>query len=57
MDMPPTELRLADRVLTSGRLVAITDLRYRYGATRTMILDNGRVAVAERAVRVYYPGP
>ncbi|WP_329201656.1 MULTISPECIES: hypothetical protein [unclassified Streptomyces] len=55
--MPPTELRLADRVLTSGRLVAITDLRYRYGATRTMILDNGRVAVAERAVRVYYPGP
>lgn len=32
-----------------------TDLRYRYGATRTLILDNGRVAVAERWVRVYEP--
>ncbi|MFF1561679.1 hypothetical protein [Streptomyces sp. NPDC058279] len=57
VDVPPTELRVGDQVLTGGRLVAITDLRYRYGATRTMILDNGRVAVAERAVRVYRPYP
>ncbi|MFF1561781.1 hypothetical protein [Streptomyces sp. NPDC058279] len=46
---------MGDQVLAGGRLAAITDLRYRYGATRTMILDNGRVAVAERAVGVYRP--
>ncbi|MFJ6722757.1 hypothetical protein [Streptomyces sp. NPDC091259] len=41
VDVPPTELRVGDQVLAGGRLVAITDLRYRYGATRTMILAGG----------------
>ncbi|WP_168714292.1 hypothetical protein [Streptomyces sp. A1136] len=47
--------RRGSAVLAGGRLAAITDLRYRYGATRTMISDNGRVAVAQRAVRVWRP--
>ncbi|MFD9574672.1 hypothetical protein ACFWBI_33230 [Streptomyces sp. NPDC059982] len=55
VDVPPTELRVGDRVLSGGRLVAITDLRYHHGATRTMILGNGRVTVAERTVRVWRP--
>ncbi|MFE2165874.1 hypothetical protein ACFXB3_12500 [Streptomyces sp. NPDC059447] len=38
-----------------GRLVAITDLRYRHGGTRTMIPAGGRLAVAERTVRVHRP--
>ncbi|KOU22733.1 hypothetical protein ADK52_20115 [Streptomyces sp. WM6372] len=55
VDVPPTELRVGDQVLTGGRLIAITDLRYPHGGTRTMILANGRLAVAERTVRVYRP--
>ncbi|MEW2374435.1 hypothetical protein AB0940_34555 [Streptomyces sp. NPDC006656] len=55
VDVVPTELRVGDQVLAGGRLVAIADLRYRYGATRTMILSTGRLAVAERVVRVYRP--
>ncbi|MFI9064427.1 hypothetical protein ACIGQE_21570 [Streptomyces sp. NPDC053429] len=55
VDVPPTELRVGDQVLAGGRLVAITDLRYRHGGTRTMILAGGRLAVAERTVRVYRP--
>ncbi|MEU3317266.1 hypothetical protein ABZ743_31950 [Streptomyces sp. NPDC006662] len=55
VDVVPTGLRVGDQVLDGGRLVAITDLRYRYGATRTMILSTGRLAVAERVVRVYRP--
>ncbi|MFK0238629.1 hypothetical protein [Streptomyces vinaceus] len=55
VDVPPTELRVGDQVLAGGRLVAITDLRYRHGGTRTMILVGGRLAVAERTVRVYRP--
>ncbi|WP_086804088.1 hypothetical protein [Streptomyces caniscabiei] len=52
VDVAPTELRVGDHVLDGGPLVAVTDLRYRYGATRTMILSTGRLAVAERVVRV-----
>ncbi|MFE2857383.1 hypothetical protein ACFXJO_40480 [Streptomyces lavendulae] len=55
VDIPPTDLRVGDRVLSDGRLVAIADLRYRHGGTRTMILTTGRVAAAERTVRVYRP--
>ncbi|MEU7068133.1 hypothetical protein [Streptomyces sp. NPDC046161] len=55
VDVPPTELRVGDQLLAGGRLVAITDLRYRHGGTRTMILAGGRLAVAERTVRVYRP--
>ncbi|WP_327281019.1 hypothetical protein OG723_00565 [Streptomyces sp. NBC_01278] len=55
VDVPPTELRVGDRVLTGGRLVAFTDLRYRHGGTRTMIQAGGRLAVAQRTVRVYRP--
>lgn len=36
-------------------MIAITDLRYRHGGTRTMILAGGRLAVAQRTVRVYRP--
>ncbi|MFE5772689.1 hypothetical protein ACFQ7O_30500 [Streptomyces sp. NPDC056485] len=46
---------VGDQVLAGGRLLAITDLRYRHGGTRTMILAGGRLAVAERTVRVYRP--
>ncbi|MET8294566.1 hypothetical protein [Streptomyces sp. NPDC005180] len=53
VDVSPTDLRIGDHILTGGHLVAVTDLRYRYGATRTMILSTGRLAVAERGVRVY----
>lgn len=53
VDVPPTELRVGDRVLTGGRLVAFTDLRFRHGGTRTMIQAGGRLAVAQRTVRVY----
>ncbi|KIF02136.1 hypothetical protein PL81_31730 [Streptomyces sp. RSD-27] len=53
VDVPPTELRVGDHILTGGHLVAITDLRYRYGATRTTILSTGRLAVSERVVRVH----
>ncbi|MEV6581190.1 hypothetical protein AB0M92_23810 [Streptomyces sp. NPDC051582] len=42
MDVLPTELRAGDRVVNGGRLVAITDLRYRHGGTRIMILAGGR---------------
>ncbi|MFD7838679.1 hypothetical protein [Streptomyces sp. NPDC059761] len=55
VDVPPTELRVGDHVLAGGRLLAITDLRYRHGGTRTMILAGGRLAVAERTVRVWRP--
>ncbi|MCF3181406.1 hypothetical protein IPZ70_15870 [Streptomyces polychromogenes] len=55
VDLPPTELRVGDHVVADGRLVAITDLRYHHGATRTMILGNGRVRVADRLERVYPP--
>ncbi|MFB7982775.1 hypothetical protein [Streptomyces vinaceus] len=55
VDVPPTELRVGDQVQAGGRLVAITDLRYRHGGTRTMILAGGRLAVAEGTVRVYRP--
>ncbi|MFJ3914457.1 hypothetical protein [Streptomyces vinaceus] len=55
VDLPPTELRVGDQVLADGRLVAITDLRYRHGGTRTMILAGGRLAVAQGTVRVYRP--
>ncbi|MFD8025798.1 hypothetical protein ACFV6G_35965, partial [Streptomyces lavendulae] len=55
VDIPPTELRVGDQVLSDGRLVAIADLRYRHGGARTMILSTGRVAAAERTVRVYRP--
>ncbi|MFI1152551.1 hypothetical protein [Streptomyces sp. NPDC020817] len=55
VDVPPTELRVGDQVMAGGRLVAITDLRYRHGGTRTMILTGGRLAVAERRVRVWRP--
>ncbi|MFE6848417.1 hypothetical protein [Streptomyces sp. NPDC057686] len=48
-------LRVGDQVLADGRLVAIADLRYRHGGARTMILADGRLAVAERTVRVYRP--
>ncbi|MGW2996282.1 hypothetical protein ACWDA9_32665 [Streptomyces sp. NPDC001193] len=57
VDVQPTELRVGDRVLTGGRLVAITDLRYRHGGTRTMIQVGRRMAVAERTVRVWYLRP
>ncbi|GLW04184.1 hypothetical protein [Streptomyces lavendulae] len=53
VDIPPTALRVGDRILSDGRLVAIADLRYRHGGTRTMILSTGRVTAAERTVRVY----
>ncbi|MFJ3883346.1 hypothetical protein ACIPW5_38600 [Streptomyces sp. NPDC090077] len=56
VDVASTELRVGDQVLAQGRLLAIADLRYRHGATRTMILSNGQVAAAERMVRVYHPG-
>ncbi|MFE2326668.1 hypothetical protein ACFXD5_22525 [Streptomyces sp. NPDC059385] len=52
MDCPPTELRVGDQVQAGGGLVAIA-LRYRHGATRTMILCGGAVCVAERTIRVY----
>ncbi|MFD7079083.1 hypothetical protein [Streptomyces sp. NPDC059918] len=55
MDVPPTELRVGDEVLAGGRLLAITDLRYRHGGTRTTFLAGGRLAVAKRTVRVYRP--
>ncbi|MCX5009439.1 hypothetical protein OG765_00205 [Streptomyces sp. NBC_00555] len=55
VDCPPTELRVGDQVHAGGRLVAIADLRYRHGATRTMVLRNGAVCVAERTIRVYRP--
>lgn len=55
LDLPPTEPRVGDQIRVGGRLVAIADLRYRYGGTRTMILRNGTVTVAERTVRVYRP--
>ncbi|MFD8019547.1 hypothetical protein ACFV6G_03875 [Streptomyces lavendulae] len=29
VDIPPTDLRVGDRVLSDGRLAAIADLRYR----------------------------
>lgn len=32
VDVPPIELRVGDQVASGGCLVAITDLRYRYGA-------------------------
>ncbi|MFF3619462.1 hypothetical protein [Streptomyces sp. NPDC002467] len=54
---PPTELRVGDQVLAGGRLVAIVDLRYRHGGTRTMILRTGAVCVAGRTVRVYRRHP
>ncbi|WP_328297431.1 hypothetical protein OG389_06070 [Streptomyces sp. NBC_00435] len=53
MDCPPNELRVGDHVLAGGNLIPIADLRYRAGATRTMILRNGAVCVAERPIRVY----
>ncbi|MFK0203834.1 hypothetical protein [Streptomyces lavendulae] len=53
VDIPPTELRVGDQLLSDGRLVAIADLRYRHGGTRTMILSTGRVAAAQRTVRIY----
>lgn len=55
VDIPPTDLRVGDRIISDGRLVAIVDLRYRHGGTRTMILTTGRVTAAERTVRVYRP--
>ncbi|MFE9222759.1 hypothetical protein ACFYN3_41605 [Streptomyces lavendulae] len=55
VDVPPTELRVRDQVVSDGHLVAIADLRYRHGGTRTMILGTGRVAAAGRTVRVYRP--
>ncbi|MFI5672589.1 hypothetical protein [Streptomyces sp. NPDC051704] len=55
VDVAPTELRVGDQVLAGGRLVAITDLRCRHGGSRTMILAGGRLAVAERTMRVYRP--
>ncbi|MFE2330527.1 hypothetical protein ACFXD5_42610 [Streptomyces sp. NPDC059385] len=48
-------LRVGDQVPAGGRLVAITDVRYRHGGTRMMILAGGRPAVAERTVRVHRP--
>ncbi|MCB5181514.1 hypothetical protein [Streptomyces antimicrobicus] len=53
VDVPPTELRVGDHVIAGGRLVTITDLRYRHGGTRTVILSTGRLAVADRVMRVY----
>lgn len=53
VDCPPHELRVGDHILAGGRLIPIADLRYRAGATRTMILRNGAVCVAERIIRVY----
>ncbi|MFE2323744.1 hypothetical protein ACFXD5_07430 [Streptomyces sp. NPDC059385] len=50
----PAELRVGDQVPAGGRLVAIADLRYRHGATCTMIPRNG---AAERTIRVYPPSP
>lgn len=38
VDALPTDLRVGDQVLAGGHLVTITDLRYRHGGTRTMIL-------------------
>lgn len=55
VDCPPTELRVGDQVPVGGRLVAIVDLCYRHGATRTMILGNGAVCVAGKTLRVYRP--
>ncbi|MFD7079049.1 hypothetical protein [Streptomyces sp. NPDC059918] len=56
VDVVPTELRVGDQVMAGDRLVAITDLRYRHGGSRTMmILAGGRLAGAERTVRVYRP--
>ncbi|MFI5672759.1 hypothetical protein [Streptomyces sp. NPDC051704] len=55
VDVQPTELCVGDQVLVGGSLVAITDLRYRHGGARTMILVGGRLAVAEHTVRVYRP--
>ncbi|THA28788.1 hypothetical protein [Streptomyces sp. A1547] len=55
VDVPPTELRVGDQVLSGGRLVAITNFRHPRGGTRTMILANRRLTVAERTVRVYRP--
>ncbi|WP_327412713.1 hypothetical protein [Streptomyces sp. NBC_01233] len=53
VDCPPHELKVGDHVLAGGHLIPIADLRYRAGATRTMILRNGAVCVAERTIRVY----
>ncbi len=53
LDCPPHELQVGDYVLAGGRLVPIADLRYRHGATRTLILRTGAVCVAERPIRVY----
>ncbi|MFC9293956.1 hypothetical protein ACFTWH_16830 [Streptomyces sp. NPDC057011] len=53
VDCPPTELRVGDQIPAGGRLVDIVDLRYRHGATRTMILRGGAVCAAEGTVRVY----
>ncbi|MFE2267628.1 hypothetical protein ACFXB4_00075 [Streptomyces lavendulae] len=55
VDIPLCGLRVGDRVLSGGRLVAIADQRYRHGGTRTMILTTGRVAAAERTGRVCRP--
>ncbi|THA48343.1 hypothetical protein [Streptomyces sp. A1136] len=49
VDVPPTELRVEDQVLTGGRLSVMTGLRRHC----FMVLGNGRVAVAHRTVRVY----
>ncbi|MFJ3176328.1 hypothetical protein ACIPJK_36935 [Streptomyces roseus] len=52
VDVPPTELRVGDQVVNDGRLATITDLRYRHGGSRIMILAGGRLAVAERTCPV-----
>ncbi|MFG2710273.1 hypothetical protein ACGFX2_06865 [Streptomyces goshikiensis] len=55
VDCPPGELRVGDYVPLRGTMLPIADLRYRARATRTMILGNGAVCVAERTIRVYRP--
>ncbi|MFJ5812031.1 hypothetical protein OG906_37805 (plasmid) [Streptomyces sp. NBC_01426] len=55
LDCPPHELRVGDHVLAGDHLVLIADLRYRAGATRTIILATGAVCVADRSLRVYRP--
>ncbi|CAM5418673.1 hypothetical protein SAVIM338S_02278 [Streptomyces avidinii] len=53
VDAPPHELKVGDHVLVGRVLIPIADLRYRVGLTRTLILRNGAVCVAQRAIRVY----
>ncbi|MEV7831881.1 hypothetical protein AB0P12_14800 [Streptomyces subrutilus] len=55
LDCPPHELRVGDHVLAGDRLVPIVDLRYRAGATRTIILATGALRFADRSMRVYRP--